>query len=414
MNSIISVDRPFVHFEKGSRYNSLTHLHIALFFHAHQINCPQFHCLYRVLKIAGEAVGSILRFDPGTLDLGAVLPESPGVEMTVTLTSQSDMAIEVYSLDFDKTYLSEEEMLGAVNIFDSKGLYRATVRHPGEGLPSPVLACYARALSDQERERKRTEGAAEDASPLLLDGNPDNSEDVFFIPPPLRVQPAPRDKFQNQDVLVLGPPLTGCTSIAQQLGRKLHLIVRDIDEILQEVAGTDGEYGLLARRCLGASTENEKTHRKREIEKSRHLSEDSKKHHHESSKRDKKKSKDPVPEIPTTPETLAYDSLIKDNLLHSDSLSNLIAFRLSWIDAGQGFILDGLESSFLHSSDVAAAVAGEFTGMLPSYFTVTLPFSYIRILPNTNTTNFSCCVLLSSALIVIDEREFDISAINNP
>ena len=320
---------------------------------------------YRVLKITGEAVGSILRFDPATLDLGAVLPDSPGTEMIVTLTSQSDMPVEIYSLDFDKAYLSEEEMLGVVNIFDSRGLYRATVRHPGEGLPSPVLACYARAVSDQERERKRTEGNEDDAS-LLLGGNSDNLDDVPFLPPPLRVQPAPRDKFQNQDVLVLGPPLTGCSSIAQQLGRKLHLIVRNIDEILQEVAGTDGEYGVISRRCLGVSTENEKTHRKREIEKSRHLSEDSKKHHHESSKRDKKKSKDPAPEIPTTPETLAYDSLIKDNLLHADSLSSLIAFRLSWVDAGQGFILDGLECSCLHSADVAAAVAGELNKTFPA------------------------------------------------
>lgn len=324
-----------------------------------------FNCPHSVLKITGEAVGSVLRFDPATLDLGAVLPDSPGVEMVVTLTSQSDMPVEVYSLDFDKAYLSEEEMLGAVNIFDSKGLYRATVRHPGEGLPSPVLACYARAVSDQERERKRTEGNEDDATLLLLDGNADNLDDVPFLPPPLRVQPAPRDKFQNQDVLVLGPPLTGCSSIAQQLGRKLHLIVRDVDEILQEVAGTDGEYGVIARRCLGVSTESEKVHRKREIEKSRHLSEDSKKHHHESSKRDKKKLKDPVPEIPTTPETLAYDSMIRDNLLHTDSLSSLIAFRLSWIDAGQGFILDGLKCSYLHSADVAAAVAGEYTVTSP-------------------------------------------------
>lgn len=315
-----------------------------------------------VLKIIGEAVGSILRFDPGTLDLGAVLPESPGVERVVTLISESDIAVEVFSLDFDKAYLLEEEMLGVANIFDGKGLYRATVRNPGDGLPSPVLACYARIVSDQERERKRAEGEEEDLIPITLDGRIDKPEDVLFIPPPLRVQPAPRDQYQNQDVLVLGPPLTGCTSISQQLGRKLHLVVRDIDEILHEIAGTDGEYGVLARRCLGVSIDSEKALRKREIEKARHLAEDSRKHHHDSTKRDKKKSKDPAPEIPTTPETLAYDSMIRDNLLNTDNLCKLIAFRLSWIDAGQGFVLDGLRCSCLHSADVAAAIAGEFTG----------------------------------------------------
>ena len=52
---------------------------------------------FRNLQITGEGAGAILRFDPGSLDLGTVLPMSPGVEKIVTIASQCDYPVEIYS-----------------------------------------------------------------------------------------------------------------------------------------------------------------------------------------------------------------------------------------------------------------------------------------------------------------------------
>ena len=67
---------------------------------------------------------------------------SPGVERIVTLTSQCESAIEIFSLDFNHTYLEEEEILGAISVYDSNGIYRTAVRNAGEGLPLSIISVY--------------------------------------------------------------------------------------------------------------------------------------------------------------------------------------------------------------------------------------------------------------------------------
>jgi hypothetical protein len=337
-----------------------------------------------VLKVTGEGVGSVLSFDRGTLDLGATLPGSPGIEGTVTLTSVCDEAVEIFSLDFDTEYLVEEEMLSTANVYGVHGIYRAGVRMAGEGLPGPVLASYKRVMCEREkkeekerereREREKSRKRIEDSQDSLttdttttitnfninMDSSPDES-DLFFAPPPIRVFPASRDEGKQQDIVVAGPPLIGCSSIADKLGKKLQLPVRNVDTILQELVGTDGDYGILARRCLGLSTSYELIDRRKEIDNALQCSVNSQRVVLESAKKERKKAKDPVPEIPVTPESLSYSILVKDDTLNADNLARLIISRLSWSDAGQGIILDGLQSAYLKSADVAKAVASTYS-----------------------------------------------------
>ena len=335
-------------------------------------------CLYlcRVLKLTGEGVGSVLSFDRGTLDLGATLPGSPGIEATVTLTSVCDEAVEIFSLDFDTEYLVEEEVLSAANVYGVHGIYRAGMRVAGEGLPAPVLASYKRVMcergtkeekeKERERDRKRVEDNTDSPTTdtTTTNFNMDSSSedpDLFFSTAPMRVFPAPRDEGKHQDIAVVGPPLVGCTSIAEKLGKMLQLPVRDIDTILHELAGTDGEYGILARRCLGLSTSYELMDRRKEIDNALQCSVNSQRIVLESSKKERKKAKDPIPEIPVTPESLSYSILVKDDTLNTDNLARMVTSRLSWSDAGQGIILDGLKSAYLKSADVAKAVASTYS-----------------------------------------------------
>lgn len=272
------------------------------------------------------------------------------------------MPIEVFSLDYDTAYLAEEQMLSAVNIYDAHGMYRAAVRGVGEGLPTPVTVCYRRILSDQEKERRRLEGVDEENPAGIIESyegsSTEKQEETPYLSPPLRIQPAPRDRGQHQDIIVSGLPLTGGTSISYKLGQRLHLPIRSVDGILMDIAATSSDFGVLARRCLYVSTDPERVDRKKEIEKALQASEESKKHYLEMAKKEKKKTKDLVLEIPTSQETAAYEAVLRDEVLNTENLSRMITHRLSWLDAGQGIVLDGYNCLYLRSADVVTAVAG--------------------------------------------------------
>ena len=335
---------------------------------------------FRNLQITGEGAGAILRFDPGSLDLGTVLPMSPGVEKIVSLASQCDYPVEIYSVDFDQSYMIEEDILNTVNIYDINGIHRTGVRNAGDNLPSSILTNYKRMVLDREREKKRLEivekeniegSGSESSLPgeikcieradslFSMDILPDSEKDIFLITPPIRIQQAPRDNFLHQDIIVFGLPLTGSTSISRKLSKKLHLIMRNIDEIIQEIVVTDSDVGIMLRKCLNLSLEREKVDFQIEFEKLFFLSEESKKIQSENIKKDKKKSRDLHVEIPLTTETKQYEMFAKNIVLNSDNLAKIIAYRLTWNDVGQGMIIDGFYSSHLNEQDCVKALKGK-------------------------------------------------------
>ena len=56
---------------------------------------------------------------------------------------------------------------------------------------------------------------------------------------------------------MIGPPLSGVTTMAQNLARKLQLKAAKFDTVLADIASTGGELGSAARRCLGKMSERE-------------------------------------------------------------------------------------------------------------------------------------------------------------
>ena len=332
---------------------------------------------------------------------------SPGVEKIVTLTSQCDFPIEIYSLDFNVEYLKEEEILNTINIYDNNGIYRTGVRNTGDNLPSTILTNYKRILLDKEREKKKLElyekeilegsgngngngngnenenennssggiGIGTIGEMKSIDKNDsiysvenilDNEKNILLTTPPIRIQIAARDNNLHQDFIIFGLSLTGRTEISKKLSKKLHLIMRNIDEIIQEVGVTDSDMGIILRKCLNISVEREKIDYNIELEKLLLLSEDSKKSQLESVKKEKKKSRDLHVELPITLETRQYEKYLKNSILNSDNLSKIIAYRLTWSDVGQGLIIDGFHSSYLKEKDCVHALKGEF--LIFNYF----------------------------------------------
>ena len=305
---------------------------------------------------------------------------SPGVEKIVTLASQCDYPVEIYSVDFDQAYIIEEDILNTANIYDSSGIHRTGVRNAGDNLPSSIVTNYKRLMLDREREKKRLENVEKEiiegiGSESVLTGEmksieridslysmdiiPDSEKDILLTPPPIRLQHAARDNCLHQDIIVFGLPLTGSTSIARKLSKKLHLIVRNIDEIIQETVMTDSDVGIMLRKCLDLSLEREKADYQIEYEKLFLLSEESKKLQSENVKKDKKKSRDLHVEIPMTTETKQYDIYMKNSVLNSDNLARIIAYRLTWNDVSQGMIFDGFSSSHLNECDCVKAFKGK-------------------------------------------------------
>eukprot|EP00606_Chrysophyceae_sp_TOSAG23-5_P000584 GSChrysophyteH2.ASY1.ANO1.693.1 assembled CDS len=201
----------------------------------------------KVLKVIGEGLGAVLKWDMPMMELGPIIPYTDGSEKVITLNNNSKFDVEIFSLDFDNTYKNEESTLSQLEIYDREGLYRCPIREVGATLPGEILENGA----------------------------------------------APRDEGKHQDIIVFGPPLSGVTTVANQLGKKLSLNVGKFDALLNEVALTDGEIGSIARRSFKAS-----------------------------------------------------------GSLTAETIAKIVTFRLSWSDAGWGFVIDSLVSDFASTDAV--------------------------------------------------------------
>ena len=56
-------------------------------------------------------------FVPDTIKMGPVLPYSTAASACIEMKNPMDVPIEVYSLDFDKQYIEEEDILKRLEQF---------------------------------------------------------------------------------------------------------------------------------------------------------------------------------------------------------------------------------------------------------------------------------------------------------
>jgi len=100
-----------------------------------------------LLTIAGEGLGTPLKFSPGITELGPILPFAPAGDVSViTVTSTCGIPLEFFSLDFDTGYRDEEKILSAIETYDEEDLIRSEPRAAAAGLPDEVQAAYAKVV----------------------------------------------------------------------------------------------------------------------------------------------------------------------------------------------------------------------------------------------------------------------------
>ena len=76
------------------------------------------------------------------VEFGPILPHSAGDEQEITLHNPCSFPIEIYNLEFDKSYLEEEKILRLMKGYDEYGTILLPPRLPNEKLPQELLTYY--------------------------------------------------------------------------------------------------------------------------------------------------------------------------------------------------------------------------------------------------------------------------------
>eukprot|EP01041_Mallomonas_annulata_P003640 gene3640-7257_t len=301
----------------------------------------------KALQLIGEGVAPQIRFDPPVVNLGPILPFSEGAEKLVTVFNDSERAIEIFSSDFDTVYKEEDAILLAVDIYDNDLLHRAPLRVAGDPLPQAILDAYKKTLATPSSSIIAVEVAPEDTV-----------EKVGFEDPPIRVDGAPRDNNLQQDIIVVGPPLSGVTTHSKNLASKLQLPLKTIDQIIDDVASYGGTIGLKARQLLNRLSPDEEVQQKALAEELCAAAEKSKVEATETFKKDKKNKKSDVPpEVLQTPQVIAYQTFLEEtSKWTAGTLAEVIKHRLSWTDAGYGVVIDSFYSMHMEVFTVIEGV----------------------------------------------------------
>ena len=74
-----------------------------------------------VLNVKGQGINNLVELKPDTIKLGPVLPYDTKSIEYFEISNPMEHPIEIYSLDFDKQYLDEEEIIKRIENFSASG-----------------------------------------------------------------------------------------------------------------------------------------------------------------------------------------------------------------------------------------------------------------------------------------------------
>jgi len=227
----------------------------------------------REVRVAckGESHTLALRCEPALVDLGAILPgaEAPK-EAFFRLCNDSEVALEVYSLDFDMQYLEDDEVLQHAEGYSDNNRLLLEPRSAGTGLwPNLVDAnrlrkeliraqqeaeAAAAAAAAEAEEAAAAEAAGEEdgdvaearaASPVATPAEGDaavDTEEVGELEMPVaeEAEASPTEATASApdttaNILCMGPPIAGKTTMAATLAERYGAKVLVIDDVLSEL-----------------------------------------------------------------------------------------------------------------------------------------------------------------------------------
>jgi hydrocephalus-inducing protein len=213
----------------------------------------------------GESYTLGLRCEPAAVDLGAILPgaEAPK-EAFFRLCNDSEVPIEVFSLDFDQQYLADDEVLVHADGYSETNRLLLEPRSAGSGLwPNLVEANTVRKELIRAQQEAEAAEAATEAAAAAADGEQGDgaeatkeiaaeegdkavTEEVGELEMPVAEEvEAPKDATASAldtttNILCMGPCIAGKTtqaaSLAARYGAKVMVIEEILSELMQEGA----------------------------------------------------------------------------------------------------------------------------------------------------------------------------------
>jgi len=283
-------------------------------------------------------------FRPSLAELGPVLPYGAPAECIIEMCNNSDRDVEVFSLDFDTRYSEEEEILSKAKSYAADDMMRLPVRLPGQGLPESVLKEYREALE--------------------LGDNIPEPDGLVDPTPDWDKRQTVRMEGKAQDVIIVGPPLSGKSTVAYHIGKKYTYPVLTLNTILLDAMKMRSDLGL-ALRCatLRFASEREATVQAEKMEqlKAQVEAERAEKERalEESSKTKKKnKQQGEVEDKPPSPSPAELELLkMQTTSIDSELLQEAVEWRLQELDCERGAVIDSLNCDFAPPEIAAEAVA---------------------------------------------------------
>ncbi|XP_051512768.1 hydrocephalus-inducing protein homolog [Myxocyprinus asiaticus] len=231
-----------------------------------------------MLLVQGQGEEPQLEFSSSELDFGPILPYSKGKMAEVMVRNPCSFPVEFYSLDFDKQYLEEEEILRMLKGYDAQNVLILPPRAPGKTLPVELLDYY-KEHSSQEPKQESGEGFPEEnkgETAVPSEGRTLNglTKDHVTAVGDLEYDPVSRaivrymgidpslegkaaQNCQGIALIVHGAPLSGKTRTAVTLAKHYGAACLNVDEVvLEAVTSGSRSAGLRARElCIKAAVE---------------------------------------------------------------------------------------------------------------------------------------------------------------
>lgn len=292
-----------------------------------------------IVRCTAQSSHASVRCDVEKLSLGALLPSAKEPnEALFALENASSMPVEVVSLDFDKQYLVEEEMLSSFNGYDEQGVTLMPPRNPGDPIWEEVAEAHrmkeameSAAQKAAEEQQQVGEGEATSAAAKASDqrGVGELETPAGEAAEESKETSIERDrKGRLMYALLIGPHQSGKTTQARRLSERYGVPLLSADDAVWWVLSQRSEVSQQLRKQLGCDpVPNE------EMEKASHPETDG---------RDLPPLETPTPKDSTT--------------LTEDQLSDAISARLTAPDAANGAAFDGNSSRFAASDVCARAI----------------------------------------------------------
>eukprot|EP00929_Paragymnodinium_shiwhaense_P007666 TRINITY_DN111574_c0_g1_i1.p1 TRINITY_DN111574_c0_g1~~TRINITY_DN111574_c0_g1_i1.p1 ORF type:complete len:5027 (+),score=1455.52 TRINITY_DN111574_c0_g1_i1:94-15081(+) len=272
----------------------------------------------RTISVQGRGENLGLEVRPSMVyDLGPIMPSREGCSMEFFLANPTDYPIEVYSVDFDKKYLAEENVLLEYDSYQ-QGLAEMPVRLPGDHTWQPIAqrvyemrkgaydAMMERGVEDDGESPEEPQPPPE----AIFEGE-EGPDSVFY---PQKVKASERST-----VVIFGPPKSGVTTLARTIAREQQRCCFCIDDAV--------DWACRKPKMLRPDRIAKKT----------------------------------------------IDALQAGGQITEEDLAHLLKRRLELPDCNAGVIIDSLQSQYLPSPQVLNAICQALKGEKLSFINLQLP-----------------------------------------